>query len=86
MLGRAGANTFRIDVPPSENAVWPFHAIQVVKKSLGGAKPAGAKVIKTVVVAKRKEALSISPEEAAAALKAPLRAKRAIKVPLKLRD
>ena len=86
VLGRAGANTFRIDVPPSENAIWPFHAIQVIKKSLGQAKPAGAKVIKTVVAAKRMEALNISEGEAAAALKAPARAKREIKVPLKLRD
>ena len=79
VLGRAGSNTFRIEVPPSENAVWPFHAIQVVKKSLGQAKPAGAKVIKKVVAAKRMEALNISEGEAAAALAAPAATKRVSK-------
>ena len=49
VLGRAGVNTFRIDVPASEKAIWPFHALQSVKKALGQTKPAGAKVSKTVV-------------------------------------
>ena len=79
VLGRKGANTFRIDVPPGENAIWPFHALQVVKKSLGQAKPAGAKVSKTVVAAKRMEALNISPDEVATALAAPASKKRVSK-------
>ena len=44
-----------------------------------GAKPAGAKVIKAVVAAKRMEALNISEDEAAAALAAPAAKKRVSK-------
>jgi hypothetical protein len=72
-------NTFRIDVPASENAIWPFHALQSVKKALGQAKPAGAKVSKTVVAEQRKEALNINEEEQAAALSAPAAKKRVSK-------
>ena len=47
-----------------------------MKKALGQVKPAGPKIDKKVVAAKKKEALSISPAENKAALAAPARAKR----------
>ena len=72
-------NTFRINVPASENAIWPFYALQAVKKALGQAKPAGAKVSKTVVAEQRKEALNINEEEQAATLSAPAEKKRVSK-------
>ena len=71
MVGRAGTNTFRVDVPAGENPRWPFHALQVVKKALGQPKEAGPKINKKVVAAQRMEALNISPAEVAAALAAP---------------
>ena len=81
VVERAGVNTFRIEVPDGENAVWPFHSLQVVKKALGQAKEAGPKIDKKVVAAQRIEALSISPAENAAALAAPAAKKRVSKAP-----
>jgi hypothetical protein len=72
VIERAGANTFRIDVPAGENPIWPVHSLQIVTKTLG-AKKAGPKVDKAVVAAQRKEALNLSPAENAAALAAPAR-------------
>ena len=82
--------------------MWPFHALQVVEKSLGQAKPAGAKVSKKVVVVKRLETLNIARrgcyrpgrsgcqktglETDAAALAADSRPKRTTKLPKKLAD
>ena len=70
VVGRAGVNTFRIDVPAGENGIWPVHDLQVVKKALGQPK-AGPKVDRAVVAAQRMENLNISEEERAAALAAP---------------
>ena len=77
VVERAGTNTFRIAVGPGENPIWPMHSIQVVRKALGQANEAGPKVIKSVVRAQRTEARNISPEEQAAALAAPARARSA---------
>ena len=79
VVGRAGVNTFHIDVPSGENAIWPFHALQVVKKALGQSKPAGAKINRAVVSAKILEARNISEKEQAAALAAPAAQKRVSK-------
>ena len=80
VVERAGPNTFRVDVPVSgansEVSVWPVHSLQVVRKALGQAKPAGPKVDKKVVAAQRKEDLNTSPAERAAALAAPARPRR----------
>ena len=76
VIARAGANTFHVDVPPGENEIWPAHALQVIHKALGGAPKAGPKIIKSVVAAKRMEALNISEEEQATALAAPAMKKR----------
>ena len=76
VVERVGANTFKVDVPAGEVSIWPVHSIMPIKKALGQAKPAGPKVDKKVVAAKKKEALSISPAENKAALAAPARAKR----------
>ena len=70
VIQRAGVNTFRIDVPAGENAIWGAHELQVVKKALGQPAAAGPKINQKVVAAQRKEALSISPAENAAALAA----------------
>ena len=59
VAGRAGVNSFRINVPSNENPIWPYHALQVVEKTLGQKKQAGAKIIERVVTAKRIEAHSI---------------------------
>ena len=66
VAGREGVNSFRINVPSNENPVWPYHALQVVEKTLGQKKQAGAKIIERVVTAKRIEAHSRSEEEQAA--------------------
>ena len=79
VLARVGTSTFRVDVPPGENTVWPAHALQVVNKALGSAPKAGPKVDKAVVAAKKMEALNISEEEQAAALAAPAAKKRVSK-------
>jgi Fe2+ transport system protein FeoA len=76
VIERVGPNAFKVDAPMGEVSVWPVHALQVVTKALGQSKPAGQKVDKKVVAAKKKESLSISPAENAAALAAPARAKR----------
>ena len=73
VVERAGVNTFRIDVPAGENAIWGAHELQVVRKALGQPQAAGPKINKAVVAAQRKEALNISPAEQAAALAAPAR-------------
>ena len=31
LIGRAGPNSFLVDVPPGENKVWPLHSLQVVR-------------------------------------------------------
>ena len=59
-------NSFRINVPTNENPIWPYHALQVVEKTLGQKKQAGEKIIERVVTAKRIEAHSRSEEEQAA--------------------
>jgi hypothetical protein len=66
VVGRAGVNTFRIDVPAGENPIWGAHELQVVRKALGQPATAGPKINRAVVAAQRKEALSISPAEQAA--------------------
>jgi len=76
VIERVGPNAFKVDVPAGEVSVWPVHSLQIVKKALGQSKPAGQKVDKKVVAAKKKEALSISPAENEAALAAPARPKR----------
>ena len=70
VVGRAGVNTFRIDVPAGENPIWGAHELQVVNKALGQPQAAGPKINKAVVAAQRKEALAISPAEQAANLAA----------------
>ena len=70
VIERAGVNTFRIDVPAGENAIWGVHELQIVKKALGQPAAAGPKINRAVVAAQRKEALSISPAEQAANLAA----------------
>ena len=76
VIERVGPDAFKVDVPAGEVSVWPVHSLQIVKKALGQSKPAGQKVDKKVVAAKKKEALSISPAENEAALAAPARPKR----------
>jgi Fe2+ transport system protein FeoA len=66
VVGRAGVNTFRIDVPAGENAIWGAHEVQIVRKALGQPQAAGPKINKAVVAAQRLEALNISPAEQAA--------------------
>lgn len=76
VLERVGPNAFKVDVPAGEVSIWPVHSLQIVKKALGQSKPAGPKVDKKVVAAKKKEALNISEKEQAAALAAPSKKKK----------
>jgi hypothetical protein len=72
IIARVGPNSFRVDVPAGEISIWPLHALQVVKKSLG--MPVKGPVIdKAVVRAQRLESKNISPEEVKTALEAPAR-------------
>ena len=76
VLERVGPNAFKVDVPAGEVSVWPVHSLQIVKKALGQAKPAGPQVDKKVVAAKKKEVFSISPSENEATLAVPAGPKR----------
>jgi hypothetical protein len=78
VLERNGPNSFTVGVPAGEVKVWPYYALQVVKKALASAATAsaGSKVNIRVERAKRLEALNISEAEQAAALAAPVRPKR----------
>ena len=78
VLERNGPNSFTVGVPAGEVKVWPYYALQVVKKALASAATAsaGSKVNIRVERAKRLEALNISEAEQAAALAAPARPKR----------
>ena len=68
---RAGPNSFIVDVPAGEVRVWPYYALQVVKKALRSAPVApGSKVNVRVERAKRLEARNISEDEQAANLAA----------------
>ena len=81
MLNRNGPNSFLVDVPAGEVKIWPFYALQVVKKALKAAPAGGKKVDVYVNVkverAKKLEARNISEEDQAAALVAPARPRRA---------
>lgn len=72
VIERVGPNTFRIDVPASENEVWPVHGIQVVNKSLGEQKE-GQKINKKNVKETRQLNLEISEKEREANIAAPLK-------------
>jgi hypothetical protein len=65
-----------VDVAAGEVKVWPFYAMMAVRKALKSTPAGGEKVDVKVERAKKKEALSISPAENAAALAAPARPKR----------
>ena len=68
---RAGPNSFIVDVPAGEVRVWPYYALQVVKKALRSAPVApGSKVNVRVERAKKLEARNISEDEQAANLAA----------------
>jgi len=87
VLNRNGPNSFVVDVLAGEVKIWPFYALQVVKKALKAAAyaPAGGKKVDVyenvnvsvkVERAKKLEARNISEEEQAAALVAPARPRR----------
>ena len=74
-MRRVGPNSFLVDVPPGEIKVWPLHALQIVRKSLGERKE-GPVIDKKVVRAQRLESRNISVEENKEALEAPARPRR----------
>jgi hypothetical protein len=76
VLERNGPNSYIVDVASGEVKIWPFYAMMLVRKALKSAPAGGKKVDVKVERAKKKEALSISPAENAAALAAPARPKR----------
>ena len=82
VVDRAGPNSFIVDVGSGEVPVWPLHALQIVRKALRTASPAGEKVDKKVVRAQRLEVRSISTRR----LKRRLRRRRGLDVsaPLEL--
>ena len=77
MFEWVGVNSFRIAVAPGQTPIWPVHSLQIVRKALGQSKEAGPQTVTSVVRAQRIEARNISPEEQAAALAAPARARSA---------
>jgi len=76
VLARNGPNSFIVDVLAGDVKVWPFYALQVVKKSLKSIPSGGEKVDVKVERAKKLETRNISVEEQATALSAPARPKR----------
>jgi hypothetical protein len=72
---RNGPNSWVVDVPHGEVAIWPSYTLRIVKKALAS-KAKGKRVDIKVERAKRMETRNISSAEQKAALKAPARAKR----------
>ena len=74
VLERNGPNSWVIDVPAGEVAIWPSYALKVVDVDrLKASEKKGPKIDIAVERAKRLEARNISEEEQAAALAAPAR-------------
>jgi hypothetical protein len=76
VMKRNGPNSFVVEVPAGEVSVWPFYALQIVRKALKSVRAEGEKVNVKVERAKKLEALNISEAEQEAALAAPARPKR----------
>jgi hypothetical protein len=77
IVKRHGPNAFRVATTGKDPRVWPIHSLKVVGAATVEPAAAGPTVNRSVVSAKRLEALNISGEEQMQALAAPARAKRA---------
>jgi hypothetical protein len=86
VLSRQGVNSYLVDVPAGEIAIWPAHALQRVGNHVVPLRVAMPEQLVDVPVvrAKRMEAHNISEVEQAAALAGPAREKRERRAPKKL--
>ena len=86
VLARQGVNSYLVDVPAGEIAIWPAHALQRVGNHVVPLRVAQPEQLVDVPVvrAKRMEAHNISEVEQAAALAGPAREKRERRAPKKL--